>query len=261
MHTSLRAFAAASLVALGFAASPAMAQDEASPPDEFTISGYVQGVTDYRYRGYSLSAGDAAVQGSINVNHKSGFYAGAWASSLDAGDLYGEVELDLYAGWTGEVVSGLTGDVGMLTYVYPSNDGNGPADYWEPYASLSTTVGPFTGKVGVAYAWEQDSLADEDNLYLFTDVSATVPSLPITVSAHLGYTDGVLGPKLLSGSSLTDDDGFDYSAGVSYNITPKLSVSATYVGVDGSSSEDDLNAGLAGVVANDTVVGAIKLTL
>ena len=261
MRTSKLALAAAMLLGLGLAATPALAQDETDPPSDFTFTGYAQGVTDYRFRGYSLSGGDPALQGTINLNHSSGFYAGAWASSLDANvsPFYGDLELDLYAGWTGTVASGLTVDVGVLRYVYPSNDGNGPADYWEPYASLATTLGPVGAKLGVAYAPDQDALFGEDNLYLYTDLSAGIPNTPISLSAHVGYVDGIQAPKLLTLQSATDDSGFDYSAGVTWNVTDKFSVGATYVGVEGDASERDYNAGNALVVADDTVVATVKL--
>ena len=43
-------------------------------------------------------------------------------------------------------------------------------DYWEPYASVGFNLGPADATVGVAYAWEQDSLGGDDNLYLYTDL-------------------------------------------------------------------------------------------
>ena len=259
MRTSVTARAAAMLLGLG--AGPAFA-DETDPPKDLTVTGYVQGVSDYRFRGYSLSGGDPALQGTVNLNHSSGFYAGAWASTLDdkVTPFYGDVELDLYAGWTGPLSSALSADVGVLRYVYPANHGKGPADYWEPYASLSTTLGPVGAKLGVAYAPEQDSLAGEDNLYVFTDLTAGIPNTPVTVTGHLGYADGIQGPRLLSGDSPSDDSGFDYSLGASYAVTPQLSVGASYVGVDGSASEADYRAGRSLVVANDTVVATAKLT-
>ncbi|MET0180564.1 MAG: TorF family putative porin, partial [Novosphingobium sp.] len=84
MRTSIKALAAAFLFTSGLASSPAFAEEETAPPSDITFSGYAQGVSDYRFRGYSLSGGDPALQGTINVNHSSGFYVGAWASSLDA---------------------------------------------------------------------------------------------------------------------------------------------------------------------------------
>lgn len=62
---------------------------------------------------------------------------------------------------------------------------------------------------GVAYAPSQKALGNwsatpeskpddkEDNLYLWTDLSSRIPGTPLTVMAHLGYSDGNpgLGPN------------------------------------------------------------------
>lgn len=246
MLTSIRGLVAASvLVGCGLAATPAFA-DETDPPAEITVTGNVTMVSDYRFRGISLSGGDMAVQGAINVNHASGFYVGAWASSLEDSAVYGNMELDVYGGWTGELTSGVTADVGLLYYVYP-NGNVGDANVFEPYASLSTTMGPVSAKVGMNYAWKQDSLGGDDNLYVYTDLGASIPDTGLSLSAHLGYTSGALSPKLLTLEST--DGGFDYSLGASYSITKNLSVGVSYVGVDGNSIDS---------FSNDAVVGTLK---
>ena len=247
MRTSVTALSAAMLLALGLGATPAFAEEETAPPSEFTFSGYVQGVTDYRFRGLSLSGGDFAVQGSINLNHSSGFYVGTWASSLEDSAVYGSTEVDLYGGWTGPLGGGITADVGLLYYAYP-NGKFGDAEYFEPYASLTAAIGPATAKLGVAYAPSQDALGNDDNLYVYTDLGAGIPNTPISLSAHLGYADGVQSPDLLTGKGT--GGGFDYSVGATCNITPKLSIGAQYVGVDGNSFDG---------FSNDTVVGTLKL--
>lgn len=248
MLTSIRGvLAATALSGALLAATPALA-DEADPPKDVTITGNVAFVTDYRFRGLSLSGGDMAVQGAINVNHSSGFYVGAWGSNLeqDALDIYGNMELDVYAGWTGEVTSGLTADVGLLYYVYPSGS-FGDGNVFEPYASLSTTMGPATAKVGMAYAWKQDSLGGDDNLYVYTDWSLAVPSTPITVTAHAGFTDGALSPKRLTLAGT--GGGWDYSLSASATLYKGLSLGVAYVGVDGNS---------IGGFSDDAVVGTLK---
>jgi uncharacterized protein (TIGR02001 family) len=259
MRTSIRRLLAATVLAgSALAAVPAYAQDETDPPSEITVSGYVQGVSDYRFRGLSLTDGGPAVQGSINVNHASGFYVGTWASSLDESvsadpvtgeSLYGSLEVDLYAGWTGALTPALTADVGVLYYAYPDGRG-GPADYVEPYASLSTTIGPVSAKFGAAYAPEQDALGGDDNIYVYTDVGFGIPNVPLSFSAHLGYADGAQSPNRLTGRS--NEGGFDYSVGATFNLTPNLSVGAAYVGVDGNSSNE---------FSDDTVVATLKLAL
>lgn len=252
MLTSIRGLLAATVLAGGLIASPAFADDETDPPKDITISGYAMGVTDYRWRGLSYSGGDFAVQGQINVAHSSGIYAGVWGSSLeqDALDVYGSAELDVYAGWSGDVASGLTADVGVTWYTYPN--GTNPlikGNYFEPYASLSTGLGPVTAKVGVNYAWKQDALGGDDNFYAYGELGTSIPGVPVDLSAHLGYTSGALSPNRLTLTST--DGGFDYSVGATYNITDHLSVGAQYVGVDGASIDG---------FSNDTVVGTVKLS-
>ena len=112
------ALAGATLVAM-----PAMAEEstEAKAESEFTVSGSVAVVTDYRFRGVSQSGGDFAIQGGLNVAHESGFYVGTWSSSIDdRGSGLGEMELDVYGGWSGQVASNLKLDAGLLYYIYPT---------------------------------------------------------------------------------------------------------------------------------------------
>ena len=237
MLTSVRSLLAASfLVGTALAATPAFAQDEGAE-SPITVSGNVALTTDYRFRGVSLSGGDIAIQGGVDVAHESGFYVGTWASSIQGGTAYGEVELDVYGGWTGEVAEGVTIDAGLLYYVYPTTDDplnlDPDTDYFEPYASVATTIGPVGATVGVAYAWEQDSLGGNDNLYLYTDFALGVPGTPLTVTAHGGYTDGVLAPPFLAGTA--DDTGLDWSLGLSANVYGGLSLGVSYVGVEGPS--------------------------
>ena len=252
MLTSVRSLMAATfLVGTALAATPAFAQDEETEESSISVAGNVAIVSDYRFRGVSLSAGDPAIQGGVTVSHDSGFYIGAWGSSIDDGGLetYGEMELDLFGGWTGAVAEGVTVDVGLLLYAYPTNE-FGPVDYWEPYASISGSLGPVNAKVGVAYAWEQDSLGGGDNLYLYTNLDTAIPGTPVTVSAHLGYTDGVLAPPLLAGTA--DDSGLDFSVGAAITVLPGLSLGAQYVGVEGPSIDG---------FTDDTIVGTLTYSM
>jgi uncharacterized protein (TIGR02001 family) len=89
----------------------AFAQTKAPEPD-YTLSFNAGVVTDYRYRGISQTRLKPAVQGGLDFAHKSGFYLGAWASTIkwieDSGGPDGKVELDLYGGYKGELAKGLT---------------------------------------------------------------------------------------------------------------------------------------------------------
>ena len=248
MLTSVRSLMAATVLAgAAFIATPAMAQEEGA--SDITVSGSVALVTDYRFRGVSLSDGDPAIQGGLTIGHSSGFYVGTWASSLEDTPVYGEMELDIFGGWKGEVTSGLTVDAGLTYYAYPSGDADaGPSDYFEPYVKLSTTLGPVGATLGVAYAWDQDALGDQDNLYVFTDLSAGIPNTPITLSAHLGYTDGALAPDWVNGVN-NDKSAFDWSVGASATVLGGLTIGVSYIGVEGKSFKN---------LTDDAVVGTLS---
>lgn len=249
MLTSFRGKLAASvaLLSMGLAA-PAMAQSEDTEEESgaLSVSANVALTTDYRFRGVSLSGGDPAIQGGIDVGHESGFYVGTWASSIDGGPAYGELELDVYAGWSGDVADGVTVDVGLLYYIYPSEDLGLDTDYFEPYASVGFTLGPAEATVGAAYAFEQDSLGGDDNLYLYTDLGFSVPNTPVSLSAHLGYTDGVLAPPLLAGTD--DDSGLDWSLGASVS-SGIVEIGVAYVGVEGPSIDGFTDDAIVGTIS------------
>lgn len=250
--------AATAFASCALAATPALADDTA-PPSEITVTGNVALVTDYRFRGLSQSEGDPAIQGGITVSHASGLYVGVWSSSTSfngpADAVYGHQELDIYGGWTGAVASGVNVDAGLLYYAYP-NGHVGTAEYFEPYASVSTTVGPVSAKVGANYAWKQSALnfnggKKDDNLYVYGELSGGIPNTPVSLSGHLGYTDGALSPKYATGETVDYKGGFDWNVGATFAITPHLSLTGQYVGVQGRSIDG---------YSNDTVVGTLKLS-
>ncbi|WP_374353531.1 TorF family putative porin [Limnohabitans sp.] len=91
---------------------------------ESTLSYNVGVVSDYRYRGISQSRLEPALQGGIDYADKSGFYVGAWGSTIkwikDSGASSGSVEVDLYGGYKG-AVGDVAYDVGFLRYEYAGN--------------------------------------------------------------------------------------------------------------------------------------------
>lgn len=234
MRTSMKGLMALALFSVS---APAFAQDtEADPPSDITVTGGVTAVSDYRFRGISFTGEDIAVQPTITVTHSSGFYAGVWGSNIEDTPVYGEVEIDLYAGYSAEVASGTIVDVGVLYYLYPDGQSAfGDSDYFEPYASIKTTIGPVTAKFGAAYAFDQSALAG-DNIYLYTDLTAGIPDTPVTLVGHLGYSDGSLA---LGGSY------WDWALGADVSLGSGFTAGVRYV-------DTDLDQ-LTGIPAADTL--------
>lgn len=239
-------------LALAFSvlATPAFAQDVKDPPPPITVSGSVGVVSDYRFRGVSQSDKEVAVQGGITIAHDSGFYVGTWGSNLAGWGTFGgaNLELDLIAGYKAPVGGG-TLDVGVTWYMYPG--GADETDFLEPYAKLSGTTGPATLTASVFYAPKQNALGlytrsatpfvagpgkAWDNLYLAGDAAVAIPTSPVTLKGHIGYSDGNpgLGPN---GTSVAPTGKYwDWSLGA--DVTWKnLTFNVSYVDTDISNRE------------------------
>lgn len=146
----------------------------------------VGAVTDYRYRGISQSRRKPAIQGGIDYT-AGAFYVGTWASTIkwiDDLDADSKVEIDVYGGYKGSITKDLGYDVGILTYVYPSNDLDPSANTTEIYGAL--TYGPATLKYSHAVT---DTFANPDskNSY-YLDLSATFDlGGGLMLTPHVGY--------------------------------------------------------------------------
>ena len=194
-----------SLITLVLASSAAVAQTAApaAPEPASTLSFNVGVVTDYRYRGISQSSRNPAVQVGVDYAHKSGFYIGAWHSTIQwitdnssyapATTVKGAGELDIYGGYKGEIVKGLGYDVGMLRYEYLGNtleDTGGNkygiydnANTTEVYGALS--YGMFTAKYSFSTTPLFGNLKSQGSGYL--DLSANIDlGNGLSVVPHFG---------------------------------------------------------------------------
>jgi uncharacterized protein (TIGR02001 family) len=228
---------------------PVLASDFASIGG-FTLSANATLASQYRYRGANLSGGSVALQGGVDIDHQSGFYGGVWASQLsDRTTGYGSSEIDIYGGYTWQLIEGITADVGVVAYTFPDAP-PGDFDFFEVYGSLSLMLGPAQAKVGMAWDPTASGFAFaglvRDNLYLYSDLSFGVPGLPLTIKGHLGHTDG-------SRRLATNSGTFDWSIGASYRLFGPLSASLEYVDAGADVALGPINPN------NGNLVGKISL--
>jgi uncharacterized protein (TIGR02001 family) len=240
-------------VALSFPlAAPAFAQDTA-PPKPITVSGNATLTSDYRFRGITQSDGSGAAQATVNINSTTGFYVGTFVSTIDdkvSLPGYGGAEVDLYGGYTKTFTNGLGVDGGLLYYYYPGGASGVNTDFFEPYASISYTLGPVATKVGVNYAWSgQSGLIDKrDNTYVYGQAAVGIPGTPVTVTGHVGYTSGSLGyvnfdpndHNYLDWSLNAEAVGGPFKVGVTYSDTD---ISSAYVPALGGRFDQRLGRG------------------
>jgi uncharacterized protein (TIGR02001 family) len=246
----MRVFLAAAAAILLLAPNALAAQTSDAPPRAFTVTGGATIASQYRFRGISLSDEQVTLQGTINVNHRSGFYAGIWGSSLDGfGELGGSnLELDLYGGWRGQIAQGVNADAGLLYYAYPGSSG-GDFEFFEPYANVSVTRGPVTAKAGVNFAWSQEALAGNSNRYFYGELALAVPHTPVTLTGHLGNSHGRT-PLTPSG------DYLDWSLGAAATWNhPTFGVA--YVDTNLSAAEA-VSGGATRDIVDDTLVATLS---
>lgn len=262
MHKTIKAAFAATALATAFAAAPAFAED--APASDITITGSVSLATEYRLRGISQSDGDAAIQGGLTVAHSSGLYVSTWASNLAGNGTFGgsNMELDLIAGYT-KAVGPVTLDGGLIYYVYP---GTKTHDFLEIYGSASGAIGPVKAKLGAYWAVPQKNIAFSGakghNIWIYTDWAVPIPSTPVTLKAHGGYSDGnSLYTQGAAAGFLSGSTGvWDYSAGVDIAFK-MLTLNVSYVGTDMKSGFANAFYGAGSETGHSITRGKVVATL
>ena len=196
------------VAAAGLLLATAVSAQQKAPEPDYTFAFNVGAVTDYRYRGISQSRLLPAAQGGVDFSHKSGFYLGAWASTIrwlkdiPGGD--GPLELDLYGGYKGEMAKGVTYDVGLLRYQYPKENFAVSVNTTELYGAV--TYGPVTGKYSHSLTNLFGFGASKGSGYF--DVSATFDVGGVSVVPHIGY-------QKVAGAANSPLSSTDYSVTVS----------------------------------------------
>lgn len=215
-----------------------LAQAKAPEPD-YTLSFNAGVVSDYRYRGISQTRLKPAVQAGADFAHKSGFYLGAWGSSIKwiednsvvstATPVKGSVELDLYGGYKGAM--GAVGyDVGVLRYQYVGNTlektggtVNGiyaNANTTEVYLGLTYSVATFkySRSTGNLFGYLNSKGSE------YFDLSATFDlGNGFTLTPHVGH-------QYVAKTSIASYT--DYSVTVAKDLGNGVSLSLAAVGTD-----------------------------
>lgn len=211
------------LLSLSCAALLAGSVSAANAASDWTLSGNVALTTDYVFRGFTQSDADPAIQGGLDLNHTSGFFAGVWGSNVESDPAApinydgSSMELDTYLGWTGKLgSSNVDATVKLLRYNYPgtntsANDTNEGSIY------LSYDFGPAAVTGGVNYSDDFYGLGDATYL----DLGVDIPAGPVTVGLHYG-----------SSSIDQADDYDDYKIGVSGEAAG-LGLDLSYYGTSG----------------------------
>jgi uncharacterized protein (TIGR02001 family) len=221
MKKALCAAAVATACCAPLAAFAQAAAAPAKPEPEYTISGNAGLFSDYRFRGYTQTDYNPALQGGVDFAHKSGFYLGNWNSNVNA-NLYSgaSLEMDFYGGYKA-AFGDFTLDVGTIYYFYPGTGQTGgvysglDAKNWEVY------VGGAWGPLSAKYYY---SFTDFFGLSAPGIDSKGSQYIDLTGTFDLGSGFGIVGhvgwQKVKNGEQLglSTDTVYDYKLGVTYDI-------------------------------------------
>ena len=168
------------LTALMLGTTAAVAEEA---PSDFDVTGYLTGTNNFMYRGLSLSANSAAIQGQFAVEHKSGFYTKLWASNtkLQVNDNTPNLEGNFLAGFTGNITEDLAYDVGYLRTFYPG--GSEDFDFNDFYGTIM-----YKGiSAGLSYSNDFFN-STGDALYSFLAYDNKIIN-DVSLHAKVGYTN------------------------------------------------------------------------
>lgn len=211
-----------------------------SPANAVDVSAELGLVTDYRYRGISLSGGKPAVQALILLEDESGAYASIWSSTIEESEFDADIELDLTGGYAVAITDHISLDLSGTYYLYPSKP---RSNYAEATALIERSRGPAILSAGISFVPKQRGTADDHgskrhNSYLFVAASYALPKIPLTLSAQFGSERGAFDESDHGGK-------WDWCLGTSVRLD-RLRMGLAYSGTD---------------VGDDAMVASISLDL
>jgi uncharacterized protein (TIGR02001 family) len=193
------------------------------------VSGEAGLVSDYRYRGVSLSNGNPSLQASMTLEHDSGLYATMWSSTLGHRT---QTEVDFTGGYSKELSKSLSLDFSSTFYSYPSQSSD---NYFEATAAATVSHGAAEASVGYSFVPAQRGTRDDNgrghrNGYAFGKGSYEISKTPLSLNASLGYERGWFDEVERGGK-------WDWSLGAEVKLKPAR-IGLAYVG-----SNADADAG------------------
>ncbi len=176
------------------------------------VSGHVALLSDYRYRGESLTDGRPALQAAVNYDHSSGLFLGALASTVRIDPAVSGLGAQLYAGYARSLVERASWDIGVVTYLFPHTLlVQRGYDYTEAFVGASyDTVN--------ARLYYSDDYFGAGGKAVYLEVNAFRPvNERVALTGHLGYLDHRQTRQPLAGGQ--DHSQLDFKAGIAIDVT------------------------------------------
>jgi uncharacterized protein (TIGR02001 family) len=189
------------------------AKEEEEPSGPFELEIELTGVSDYRFRGISLSDKGPAIQPGITLSHESGLYGSVWASNIAEND-GANLEIDYIAGFA-PTIGPVDLDLNATYYSYP---GAKNLNYWEFIGNISHSIGDASIGFTFAYTPKQDTTIPSRGLYFALQGELPIKDTPLTLTGSFGLEDNPF-----------YDWKKDWSVGVNVDAGHGFTLGAAYV--------------------------------
>lgn len=142
------------------------------------VGGSMSLVSDYRFRGLSLSDGRSVPQLSLAYDSPRNWYAGAFASPVVVKDGRRHAQLLAYTGYTSPLGSGLNGEAGVLRTAFP-----GVSDYAYTEVYVGVSAERFSGRLYFSPDYYSQGVRT-----LYAEANGSYPLLSwLQLVGHAGY--------------------------------------------------------------------------
>lgn len=196
----------------------------AAPAAMASVTGGVAVTSEYMFRGIDSEDG-AAVQGNLDWSHESGIYAGIWGSNAN---LAGGNELDLIAGWSGDLSDSVNLDVGAIYFIFSEDEEgvddsvDGDLDYLELYAGINIQNFSFYAYYASNFFNVEDNDSfqanDGESIYVSADYAIPLNSVA-SLNLHIGSQIGDGADAFYGTADPLDPGEYDDGEYVDYGIS------------------------------------------
>ena len=188
-------------------------------------SGNIALVSDYRFRGISLTDGQPALQAGVAYDHPTGLFAGLFASNVDLEPGGSGLGGQVYGGYASKWRPDLSSDVGVVRYFFSGSSALRANDYTELFAGVSAER--FSARLSLASSYFGSGAPAA---YLHLNAAREI-GRDWTLMAHVGAL--ATGSATTYASEYSDTRQLDFSLGVTRRISAfTISVKAVAVSAE-----------------------------
>jgi len=174
------------------------------------ISGDVSLLSDYRFRGESLTEGRPAAQASLAYDHASGLFLGALISNVHIEPTANGLGGQLYGGYARPFGDHKSWEVGAVTYLFPRP--SAPPDYDYSEVFVGTSMNPFSARIYYSADYFHSGART-----IYSELNTEQPlNEQVALLGHVGYLQ--TGSPRRSSSVERGGSQLDFMAGISWNI-------------------------------------------